>query len=1088
MIPQGKLLLRSFLYYWKSHLLVSLGAAISTMVLTGALIIGDSVKTSLLTIAQLRLGRTEYVFQGTDRYFRSELAYELQSDLDTDVAPALKVTGIASSQGGAMKANGVNIWGVDENFTKMTENGAWQNIPGNAEVFISANLASRLQLKTGDPVLLRLEKASPLPKNAPFVSETDNFVTTRLTVRQILGPDQLGQFNLMASQTAPFNAFISLKALNEIMGTGELANLLLFASNNKLDIPSIMRSVGEHWTVRDAGLSIGAVDNEKKWEIKSERVFIEPAVVEAVKELEPEPELILTYFANNLKKGPQSTPYSFVSAISFKDKAIGIQGHEVLINEWLAEDLHAGIGDSIRMDYFVIGPLRKLEEKSIWLSVKDVVPLNSPYDQSLMPTIPGLTDAGNCRDWETGIPIDLDKIREKDEAYWNEWHGTPKAFIAYNLGKLHWENRFGVSTAMRLSSEKYSRESIEQYLGHALNPSEFGFGVDAVMKEGFNAAKNGVDFSQLFIGLSFFILLAGLSLLALLFNLHIEKRISEAGTLRALGYADRTIQWLYILEGAIIAIPGVILGGVGSILYNHAVFSALQTVWQDIVRTSVLQVDIRMGTLLMGMSISLLLAVFTIWINVRRKLKATATQLQKGLPGKNSSRSLKWLKPAGLISTLGVAILLSVHLLKGNALDTAIFFVAGGVLLVAFLLLSASFTLNNKKNKYSDFSVRALALENIHRNGPRSLRIIILFALGTFVVLTTGLNRKDLHSGALDKKSGTGGFLFYGETTIPILADLNNKDVRSQKALDIPLNFVQIRKTNGDDASCLNLNRVTQPRILGLRSEDLEGRFTFVKKAADLDPEKPWKSLKNRLPGGFIPAIADQTVIQWGLGKKVGDTLVYRNELGRDFTIKLVGGIANSIFQGNILIDESHFLEQFPFSSGTHVFLSEGPFENRKELKEILERVFRNEGLDLEYTADRLATFNRIEDTYLSIFLLLGGLGMILGAVGLGITLARNILDRRKELAIMKIMGYKTKTIIGMLTGEHMVLLGMGTIAGAITAAIATLPSVLASYAETSWLTALMIILFILLNGMMWVMIIANSYLKRNLLDALRAE
>jgi ABC-type antimicrobial peptide transport system permease subunit len=297
-----------------------------------------------------------------------------------------------------------------------------------------------------------------------------------------------------------------------------------------------------------------------------------------------------------------------------------------------------------------------------------------------------------------------------------------------------------------------------------------------------------------------------------------------------------------------------------------------------------------------------------------------------------------------------------------------------------------------------------------------------------------------------------------------------------------------MRKTDGDDASCLNLNRVSQPRILGLPSEALISRFSFVKQTEELNQGNPWPSLKQTLPGGVIPAIADQTVIQWGLGKKVGDTLVYRNEQGKDFTIKLIGGIANSIFQGNMLIDESHFLRQFPYSSGTHVFLAEGAPENPEEAKSVLERVFRNEGLDLSYTADRLATFNRIEDTYLSIFLLLGGLGMILGAVGLGITLARNILDRRKELAILKCMGYRTKTILGMLTGEHMFLLGVGTLSGAGAAVIATLPSILSDYVMASWQTALLIIVLIVANGLFWTLVIAISNLRKNLLNSLRTE
>ena len=226
------------------------------------------------------------------------------------------------------------------------------------------------------------------------------------------------------------------------------------------------------------------------------------------------------------------------------------------------------------------------------------------------------------------------------------------------------------------------------------------------------------------------------------------------------------------------------------------------------------------------------------------------------------------------------------------------------------------------------------------------------------------------------------------------------------------MNFVQLRKNEGDDACCLNLNRVTAPRILGLPAEKLEGRFSFVKATPELDINNPWTSLKSELEGKVIPAIADQSVVQWGLGKKVGDTLVYLNEFGKEIKLRLIGGLANSIFQGNILIDEDLFLKHFPSNSGTHVFLIDGAFGEKEVTAEMLSRAFRNEGLGLEYTADRLATFNQVENTYLSIFLLLGGLAMILGSIGLGIVLVRNIMDREQEIGILQAIGYQKRKVL----------------------------------------------------------------------------
>jgi hypothetical protein len=340
----------------------------------------------------------------------------------------------------------------------------------------------------------------------------------------------------------------------------------------------------------------------------------------------------------------------------------------------------------------------------------------------------------------------------------------------------------------------------------------------------------------------------------------------------------------------------------------------------------------------------------------------------------------------------------------------------------------------------------------------------------------------------MDKESGTGGFIFYAETTLPVLRDLNSEQVQIDLGIDTTLRFVQMRKSQGDDASCLNLNRVSRPRILGVQPGDLKGRFSMVKALPMVDAQQPWEALEKDLPGGVVPAIADQTVILWGLGKEVGDTLNYVDGFGRSMTLKLVAGLANSVFQGNVLIDEDKFIEHFPASSGTHVLLMEGVPEQKHLYADVLQRVFRSEGLDLTDAADRLAQFNSVENTYLSIFLMLGGLGMILGAVGLGIALARNILDRRQELALLKSMGFTTASILGILAREHMLLLGLGTFAGTATAIIATLPSILSDYVQASWQTALFIVLLIVLNGLFWVLYIANRYVRQNLLEALRSE
>src|SRR5207245_2002696 len=104
----------------------------------------------------------------------------------------------------------------------------------------------------------------------------------------------------------------------------------------------------------------------------------------------------------------------------------------------------------------------KLIEQSGSFRVRAILPMNGlANDPDLMPAIPGLTDKKNCRDWEPGVPIDLDKIRDKDQQYWDQYRGAPKAFITLDAGQRIWNNRFGNLTGVRYPANQASTASIE---------------------------------------------------------------------------------------------------------------------------------------------------------------------------------------------------------------------------------------------------------------------------------------------------------------------------------------------------------------------------------------------------------------------------------------------------------------------------------------------------------------------------------------------------------------------------------------------------------------------------------------------------
>jgi ABC-type antimicrobial peptide transport system permease subunit len=237
-----------------------------------------------------------------------------------------------------------------------------------------------------------------------------------------------------------------------------------------------------------------------------------------------------------------------------------------------------------------------------------------------------------------------------------------------------------------------------------------------------------------------------------------------------------------------------------------------------------------------------------------------------------------------------------------------------------------------------------------------------------------------------------------------------------------------------------------------------------------------------------IPGIADQSVIKWGLGKSVGDTLVYMDESGRILQIKLMGGLENSIFQGNILISDSLFRIYFPSTGGSKVMLIDGPYSRREAIGNKLEQVFRDQGMTVTSTARRLDEFNSVQNTYLSVFMLLGGFGVIIGTFGLGFLLIRNILDRQAEIATYRALGFRKSYITRLLVAEHLLILVTGMCVGIVAGVAVIFPSLFspASKVPFTFLSAILGLIF--LTGFLWIIFPVRAAMRKEIVLVLKKE
>jgi hypothetical protein len=319
-----------------------------------------------------------------------------------------------------------------------------------------------------------------------------------------------------------------------------------------------------------------------------------------------------------------------------------------------------------------------------------------------------------------------------------------------------------------------------------------------------------------------------------------------------------------------------------------------------------------------------------------------------------------------------------------------------------------------------------------------------LISFAAFVVIAVESFHRSADAEALGVRSGTGGFALIGESNLPIYQDLNTDDGRAE--LNLPgeadavlrdAQFFGFRLRAGDDASCLNLYQPTRPQILGVPHSLIRwDRFRF---SAPRDTDNPWMLLESR-DGGLIPAVVDATTAKYILKKELGDTVDVPNERGEPTRLQIVGLLDGSIFQSQLLVSEANFLSLFPGHEGYQFYLIDAPPEHVDEVKVLLETSLGDHAFTVTPAARRLEGYWAVENTYLATFQALGGLGLLLGALGLAVVLLRTVWERRGELALLRAVGFRRSSLSWLLLSENGFLLALGLTVGTAAALVAVLP------------------------------------------------
>lgn len=1143
---------RSLIHYWRTNLAVIAGVGVAVAVLAGALLVGESVRASLLELAVGRLGRTDDLIAST-QFFRRALVDDLgrQSDFAACCAKAyglIAVDGLVTRPDSGGRAAGVAVYGIDEGFWAFHG----RSSPGALrprEAWISPALARELGPSdegaggSQGAVLVRLQQPSAIPLSTLHGRREEAGRTIRATVRGVLPVEAMGEFSLRPVQGDVRAIFLPIARLQaDLNQPGRINAVLVSRREGGAADGTIARALGPVVQLEDAGLKTRMLPDGSGFILDSESGLLTDAIADvamktaATQQLETTP--VLTYLAYAIRSGDREVPYSVVSAIDLDAtqapapdaSAATATATPIWLNAWTADALQVKPGAPITLAYDVWDDAGGLVRHESAFTLAGVLPMSGVGgDATLTPEYPGITGEESLSEWDPPFPLDLSRITPRDEAYWKQYRAAPKAFVRLADGQRVWGSRFGKLTSLRIAFTNEARNAMNGYreaLRGALQRTNAGFVVRPVRALALTAASGTTDFGEYFLYFSFFIVVSGLLLAGLFFRLGVEQRVREVGLMQAIGYTPALVTRLFLIEGAYLAIAGSLVGVLGALAYASLIMLGLRTWWVGAVGTTALTLKPSASALAIGALAGIVTAVLAIALTLRGVTRVPARTLLHGDIGDAAADFSSPTVPAAGAATaaaragarpsararrrrvwFGLSLVLAIALTAASALrlmdQTGGFFGAGGLALIA-ALLGLSIWLRRAPTMPTPVpTTRGLwrfGQINAAARPGRTVLSVALIAFATFVIVTVGAFRQEGVASPNDPRSGTGGYALIAESVAPITDDPNTAAGRATLALDSPdiqpvfagTAIARFRVRPGDDGSCLNLYRPENPRLVAPTEAFVRrgGRFTFAGSLAETDAERanPWLLLNRRFPDGAVPAIVDQTSAMYVFHKSLGDDIVVPRAAGDPVTLRLVATLSHSLFQSELIIGEAAFVRLFPGNDGYRLFLISGEAARAEAIGRTLENRLADFGVEVTGTVDRLRAYQQVENTYLSTFQALGALGLVLGTLGVGTVLLRNILERRREIGLLQAIGYRRGHVRGLILAESVSLVVWGLAAGSACALLAVLPAIVEHGGRFPWMVMTTLLVAVLAAGFVSSIVATALAVRLPLLASLRAE
>jgi len=895
------LALRLARQWWPQLAALSAACAVVATTITGAVGVGNALGRGLERLAVARLGGIEAAVVA-DGFFGPELAARAaaraaQTAAHDAVALRLVPAIILEVTFEAVAADGragppvrATLLACDEpgglGFTR-----ACPAVAADA-VALNEPLAAALTARASDTVVVRISKPGDVPADSPLGRRTNDSLSRRLRVAEVLPREGLGRFSLRPAQVTPGLAVTSLATARAVLREDRpVANAILAvggdaAGDARSDPRRAAAAVAAALApdLGDLGLVLerpGAASDVRPWRLGSRRLLMpEEADRAAERVLGPlggRPSLV--FLANEIapaaggEQGRLGIPYSTIVGVDAASLPVGDlvdnvgrllplpAADEVVIDRWAADDLAArgspvAVGDPLEIRFFAPETLHgRVAETTCTLRISGIAAMQgAAVARDLVPEVEGITDEASIADWDPPFPFDRGRVRaspphDEDDRYWKEYGAAPKAFVSLATARRLAGSRFGVTTAWHVPAASLtSPEETAAALAAAIDPARMGLRVLPVRAQAEEAARGSTPFGSLFLALSSFLIGAGLMLEWLLFWLMVAARRRDVGILAAIGWPASRVAALLAGIGGLAVLAGLVAGAVVGPLWTTALLSRLESAWTTDVSAGSAEafgghgsafdrpaVTAALPAAAAAAAVSLAAIAAAAW----RAARLPPLPLLKGFPaeshgGRGGGRLAQTVAVVAPAAALGLAW-------WGRRAEpqAAIgLFFAGGFTALAGLLAAVRVALAPRAGR-GDLPVRSLAglaWRGLAHGRSRAFSVAAIVACAEFLIVAVSAFALHPPRRPQDHDSPTGGWTFIASFASPSGIDPADPETRdalglssAEQAALTRCTIARIRSSGGDDASCINLYAPTQPTVLGLGPSFLErGGFRFV--------------------------------------------------------------------------------------------------------------------------------------------------------------------------------------------------------------------------------------------------------------------